>query len=90
LWDEGFYVLEGEVTVQAGDQLITATPGMFVFAAREVAHTFANLSEEDARILVGFIPAGFERYLAGEVSREEVATLLRERRGEGELGQNAG
>ena len=41
LWDEGFYVLEGEVTFQAGDRILTATPGMFVFAPRNMPHTFA-------------------------------------------------
>lgn len=34
LWDEGCYVLEGEVTIQAGDQLVTATRGTLAFAPR--------------------------------------------------------
>ena len=66
LWDEGFYVLEGELSVQVGDQTFRATRGMFAFAPRTVAHTFANPSEKDARMLVVLTPAGFERYLAGE------------------------
>lgn len=65
-WDEGFYVLEGEVTIQAGDKLLTATLGMFAFAPRRTPHTFANLSGKDARILIVLTPAGFERHLAGE------------------------
>lgn len=36
---------------------------MFVFAAREVPHTFANLSRRPARILITLTPAGFERDL---------------------------
>lgn len=62
-WDEGFYVLEGDVAIQVGDTLQAATTGMFAFAARDTPHTFANLGTEEARILVVLTPAGFERYL---------------------------
>jgi quercetin dioxygenase-like cupin family protein len=62
-WDEGFYVLEGEVTVQVSADVMSARPGMFAFAARETPHTFANLSGRRARILITLTPAGFERYL---------------------------
>jgi len=79
LWDEGFYVLEGEVRIQAGEDVVTATPGTFAFAPRGVAHTFSNPTESDARILVVFTPAGFERYLAGEISREAVPVLIAQR-----------
>jgi quercetin dioxygenase-like cupin family protein len=61
-FDEGFYVLEGELTYQLGDDLITAGPGSFAFAQRGTAHTFANLSGEQARHLILCSPAGFERY----------------------------
>lgn len=76
LWDEGFYVLEGEVTLQAGSNLVTGTPGTFVFAPRSVPHTFSNRTGTDARILVVFTPAGFERFLAGEIAREDVPKLI--------------
>lgn len=79
LWDEGFYVLEGEVRIQAGAEVVTATPGTFAFAPRGIAHTFSNPTEADARILVMFTPAGFERHLAGEIARDEVPTLIAQR-----------
>jgi quercetin dioxygenase-like cupin family protein len=44
-FDEAFYVLEGELTFQVVDQLVTAGPGELVFAPRGIAHTFANLSD---------------------------------------------
>ena len=66
-WDEGFYVLEGEVTIQIGNRVFVASHGMFAFAPRETPHTFANRSVEEARILVVLTPAGFERYLEGRV-----------------------
>lgn len=79
LWDEGFYVLGGEVSIQVGDDVVTATPGTFAFAPRGVAHTFSNPTGADARILVVFTPAGFERYLAGEIARKHVLVLIAQR-----------
>jgi quercetin dioxygenase-like cupin family protein len=70
---EGFYVLEGEMTFQVGDEVVTAATGSFAFAPRGVSHTLANLGERDARILVLCAPAGFESYFerlaAGLVDR---------------------
>src|SRR5262245_34488090 len=59
---EGFYVLEGELTVQVGDTLMTAGAGTFHFTPRGTPHTFANCSGRDARMLVLCTPAGFETY----------------------------
>jgi quercetin dioxygenase-like cupin family protein len=61
-FDERFYVLEGELTFQLGNELFTRTRGELAFAPRNVAHTFANLSGADARTLIICTPAGFERY----------------------------
>jgi quercetin dioxygenase-like cupin family protein len=61
-FDETFYVLEGELTFQLGDERLTAGTGALVFAPGETPHTFANLSTADARILLLCTPAGFERY----------------------------
>jgi quercetin dioxygenase-like cupin family protein len=62
LHGEGFYVLQGEVTFQAQDQMLTGGPGTFAFAAAGVPHTFANRTEREARLLVLCAPAGFETY----------------------------
>jgi quercetin dioxygenase-like cupin family protein len=61
-FDEGFYVLEGELTFQLGEELRSATPGDFVFAPADAVHTFANLSDAPARYLIVITPGGFERY----------------------------
>jgi quercetin dioxygenase-like cupin family protein len=63
-FDEAFYVLDGELTFQLGDELRRAGPGDLVFAPRGVPHTFANLSDRPARQLIVCTPAGFERYFA--------------------------
>src|SRR5215831_12328368 len=63
-FDETFYVLEGELTFQLGDDLVTRGAGELAFAPRGVAHTYANLSGAPARVLLVITPAGFERYFA--------------------------
>jgi quercetin dioxygenase-like cupin family protein len=61
-FDEAFYVLEGELTFQLGDELFTRGAGELAFAPRGVRHTYANLSGANARALIVCTPAGFERY----------------------------
>jgi quercetin dioxygenase-like cupin family protein len=63
-FDETFYVLEGELTFQLEDEIFTRKQGELAFAPRNVAHTFANLSGAEARVLIVCTPAGFERYFA--------------------------
>ena len=57
-------MIEGKLTFQLGDELVSAGPGELVFAPRGVPHTFANLGDAPARQLIICIPAGFERYFA--------------------------
>ena len=63
-FDEAFYVVEGELTFQVEDQLVTKRAGELAFAPRNVAHTFANLSGAPARYVLVCTPASFERYFA--------------------------
>lgn len=70
-FDESFYVLEGELTFQLRDELVSAGPGDLVFAPRGVPHTFANLSERPAHQLIVCTPAGFERYFARLAAERE-------------------
>ena len=68
--DEYTYVLEGEVGVQIGEEILVARPGDLVFKPRGVPHAFWNVAGEPARALEIIFPAGFERYFA------ELAPLL--------------
>ena len=61
-FDELFYVLEGELTFQVGDELRTAAAGEWLMASRGTPHTFANHGDQTARTLIAVTPAGFERY----------------------------
>lgn len=57
--DEGFWILEGEVTFEVGDETIKASPGSFVFGPKDVPHRY-TVDSGPARILFVISPAGFE------------------------------
>jgi quercetin dioxygenase-like cupin family protein len=61
-FDEGFYVLEGELTFQVEDEVVVKRAGEFAFAPRNVVHALANHSDRPARYVLVITPAGFERY----------------------------
>ena len=69
-FDEAFYVLDGELTFQLRNRIITAKTGELVFARRGVAHTLANRSDTPARYLLVMTPAGFEREFARRAAKE--------------------
>ena len=69
-FDEAFYVLDGELTFQLGEELSTAGPGTLTFAPRGSHHTLANLSSAAARYLLVCTPAGFERVFARRAARQ--------------------
>jgi quercetin dioxygenase-like cupin family protein len=60
--DESFYLLEGTLTVQVGDETLQATPGDFVYLPRGITHSFRNTGQVNARMLVTVAPAGLEKY----------------------------
>lgn len=76
--DEGFFVVEGEITVQQGDETTVVGPGTFVQLPVGIPHGFKNLGTEMARLLITAAPAGLEHlfFEAGvelaEGSREAV------------------
>jgi mannose-6-phosphate isomerase-like protein (cupin superfamily) len=60
--DESFYVLEGELTMQCGDERFRATVGSFVFLPRDVPHTFVVEGDRPARMLTLLTPGGGEGF----------------------------
>ena len=80
-FDEGFYVLDGELTFQLGDELAERGPGTLTFAKRGSIHTVANLSGAPARYLLVCTPGGFERRFEGGEGPEVtfVGPTIRER-----------
>lgn len=59
--EEGFFILEGEITLQAGDTRLVATAGMFVNMQVGMPHGFKNEGQHTARILISVAPAGLEK-----------------------------
>jgi quercetin dioxygenase-like cupin family protein len=71
---ESFYVLDGELTIWAGGQLIEAPAGSFVYGPPNVPHTFTVASNE-ARFLLLTQPAGFDAFLRAFGQAATSATL---------------
>lgn len=72
--DEAFYILEGAINVQVGDETVLAEPGAFIFITRGTVHAFSNPGSTPARFLFILSPPGFEGFFeeAGEPASERV------------------
>jgi mannose-6-phosphate isomerase-like protein (cupin superfamily) len=57
--DEGFYVLEGSVTIVVGDETVELAAGQHAFGPRNVPHRF-TVGPDGARMLWVLTPGGFE------------------------------
>jgi mannose-6-phosphate isomerase-like protein (cupin superfamily) len=69
--DEGFLLLDGELSLFLPDREITLRPGEFVLAPRGVPHTY-RVGGSPARWLVLSTPAGFERFVQDVAALDEV------------------
>ena len=58
---EGFYILEGEVTFSSGARKTVAKAGSFIDMPPGVPHAFKNESARPARMLIWVAPAGLEK-----------------------------
>jgi oxalate decarboxylase/phosphoglucose isomerase-like protein (cupin superfamily) len=58
-----FYVLEGTLTMQLGEETHALGPGAFVCVPPGVVHTFSNRSEQAVRFLNFNTPSGWEQYM---------------------------
>ena len=59
--EEGFYILEGEITFTMGDKRLVASAGMFANMPVGTPHSFKNESSKPAKMLISVVPAGLER-----------------------------
>jgi mannose-6-phosphate isomerase-like protein (cupin superfamily) len=62
--DETFHVLEGELTVKVGDELVEAKAGDFLFIPKGTVHTYVNLKQARARAVGNLAPGGFDDFVA--------------------------
>jgi mannose-6-phosphate isomerase-like protein (cupin superfamily) len=68
--EETWYILEGEIEFQVGDEVFEAAPGACVFVPPRVPHAFANRTDAPARFLLIMSPPGHDRYF------DELAEIL--------------
>lgn len=59
--EEGFYVLEGEITFTINGERVVATAGMFANMPVGTPHSFKNESKKPAKMLISVAPAGLEK-----------------------------
>jgi quercetin dioxygenase-like cupin family protein len=57
--DEGFWILEGEVSFEVGGTIIEASAGDYVFAPRDIPHRF-TVGDRGCRMLFILVPGGIE------------------------------
>ncbi len=60
--DEGFWILEGDVTFEVGDMTIEASAGDYVFGPRDIPHRY-TVGEQGCRMLFIMVPGGLENVL---------------------------
>jgi len=60
--DEWFYIVDGELTIWVGGQVVNARSGSFVYGPRGVPHTY-TVESDTARFLVVTEPAGFDDFV---------------------------
>ena len=60
--DEGFYVLEGSVSITVGDDVVELKAGEHAFGPRGIPHRF-DVGPEGARMVWVLTPGGFEDFV---------------------------
>lgn len=59
--EEGFYILEGEITFTVAGERVVAKAGTFANMPVGTPHSFRNESDRPAKMLISVAPAGLER-----------------------------
>ncbi len=72
--DEGFYVLDGEVTFYVGEEIYEAGPGTFVFLPHGVPHSY-TFRTEAVRMLSIVAPGGLEAHFQDDRFSEPARDL---------------
>src|SRR5271155_3593385 len=88
--EEGFYILEGEITLTVDGQKSVATVGMFANLPIGSTHSFKNETDRQAKMLISVAPAGLEQMFfevgvpvaqgattAAPPAKEEIERLLK-------------
>ena len=72
--DEAFWILEGDVTFEVGDDTIEAGAGDYVFAPRDIPHRF-TVGDRGCRMLFILVPGGIEDVIRATSEPAQSRTL---------------
>jgi quercetin dioxygenase-like cupin family protein len=72
--DEGFWILEGDVTFEVGDKTIDASAGDYVFGPRGIPHRF-TVGDRGCRMLFILVPGGIEDVIRATSEPAQTRTL---------------
>ena len=77
--EDTFFIVNGVLTAQIGDEIIELKEGDFATAPPGVPHTFTNTNQNEvARVVNVMTPGiGFDHYIAGAMSGAEAAEMAR-------------
>ncbi len=72
--DEGFYVLEGSITIELADETVEVGAGQHAYGPRDIPHRF-TVGPDGARMLWVLAPSGFEDFIADVSVPAEAPTV---------------
>ena len=72
--DEGFYVLEGSVSIEVGDQTVELGPGEHAFGPRNIPHRF-TVGPDGAHMIWVLTPGGFDEFVADVSVQADTPTV---------------
>ena len=72
--DEGFYVLDGSVTIQVGEETVELGPGQHAFGPRDIPHRF-TVGPDGAHMIWVLAPGGFEDFVEEVSAPAETPTV---------------
>jgi mannose-6-phosphate isomerase-like protein (cupin superfamily) len=77
--EETFYIVEGQGSIDLGEEWVLAGAGDFVNVPRGTVHCFHNEGTEAMRMILTFTPAGMERFFEETLQPVLDATQARPR-----------
>jgi quercetin dioxygenase-like cupin family protein len=61
---EGIYVIDGEFSIQQGENVTVSKPGAFLHLKKVIPHAYKYIGNSSGRLLLEYLPAGFENFFA--------------------------
>lgn len=62
-FEEWYYLIKGTLQITIGSHSQTIAPETLVYVPRDTAHSYLNLSDHPAELLIWASPAGIEAYI---------------------------